>query len=106
MVINFVLKNIKRNENGFYWQVNLEAILKAYPGIMKAVLSELKKPIAVPSLFIAGQRSDYIPLHVHDTIKKQFSTVSINTIANAGHWVQAEQADAFFEASYQFLKEA
>lgn len=56
-----------------------------------------------PTLFLRGSRSEYI--HESDTpsIKKHFPNASIMTIANAGHWLHAENPKDFFDRSLKFL---
>jgi pimeloyl-ACP methyl ester carboxylesterase len=57
-----------------------------------------------PTLFLRGDRSDYITQDDFPVIKKHFPLATIETIENAGHWLHAENPTQFFERSIQFIK--
>ena len=59
--------------------------------------------IEVPTLFIKGDKSNYILADDEVLINKIFSHATIETIANAGHWVQAEQPQEFAEVVAKFI---
>jgi esterase len=103
MIRNFVLKNIKKDERGFYWQVNLPAILQAYPHIMSEILSNHHPKISCPTLFIAGEKSTYIQESDHQRIYELFDSAEIVICSQAGHWVQAENPDEFCSIVIKFL---
>ena len=57
------------------------------------------------TLFIRGAVSGYIKNEDFDNIRFHFPKAQIETIANSGHWVHAEQPQLFFELMTSFLKE-
>ena len=56
------------------------------------------------SLFIRGDRSEYVADTDYPTIKTYFPKAEMKTVANAGHWLHAENPKQFFEISFEFLK--
>jgi pimeloyl-ACP methyl ester carboxylesterase len=57
-----------------------------------------------PTLFLRGAKSDYILDADFETIYHHFSMATIVTIANAGHWLHAENPKDFFQEVLYFLK--
>ena len=101
-VLQFLLKNLYRDENGsFDWRPNLKVLLR-----------DLKK-IGVPlpenaisekqALFIRGEKSDYVLDADWLDILKHFPNAKLETIQGASHWVQADQPAAFIEAVNAFI---
>jgi pimeloyl-ACP methyl ester carboxylesterase len=56
-----------------------------------------------PTLFLRGDRSEYIMPTDASDIKKNFPNAQIETIDRAGHWLHAENPEQFFEKSMAFL---
>ncbi|OFX53242.1 MAG: hypothetical protein A2046_08545 [Bacteroidetes bacterium GWA2_30_7] len=101
----FLLKNLKRNsDNIFYWTFNINSIKRnIYEILLDGSLIE-NSEITVPTLFIKGENSEYIPVEHFDKIKTIFINSEIVTIKNSGHWVHAENQKDFIECVYEFLK--
>ena len=57
----------------------------------------------LPTLFLRGASSDYVGASQIEVIERHFSAAQIATIANAGHWLHAEQPDAFFTEAMRFF---
>ena len=102
-VRQFLLKNVKRDQAGrFYWQMNLAAI--------KANFARLSEEISTPgsfdkpTLFIGGERSNYIGGDDLPAIQKLFPRVQYFQIAAAAHWVHAEAPEPFLRKVREFLK--
>jgi pimeloyl-ACP methyl ester carboxylesterase len=101
-VRQFLLKNLYRNDdNRFAWRINLNIINQKIESIGEALPSGAK--FNKPSLFLGGSLSDYINENDQMEIKSIFSDVRIEMIANANHWVQATQPQAFIEAVSKFI---
>lgn len=102
----FLGKNIRRNSDGSYgWRLNLP-VLKAYLPELYAGLENLVShaPSSVNTLFVRGNKSDYLrPQHEFDRMRF-FPDSHIVGIEDAGHWVHAEQPDKFVEVVLSFLK--
>lgn len=102
----FLLKNLTRHKNGSYgWKCNLPALQNHYAEILGNSLTPFDQ-FTKPALFIKGGKSErYIELpDDEETILHFFPNAIIQTIADAGHWVHAEQPDAFYQHSMQFLE--
>jgi pimeloyl-ACP methyl ester carboxylesterase len=56
------------------------------------------------TLFLRGDKSDYILDSDFETIYHHFPNAEIETVANAGHWLHAENPKDFFEKTVHFLK--
>lgn len=56
------------------------------------------------TLFLRGDKSDYILDADFETIYHHFPNAQIETVSNAGHWLHAENPIAFFEKTVHFLK--
>ncbi|MFC6098198.1 alpha/beta fold hydrolase [Flavobacterium qiangtangense] len=57
-----------------------------------------------PTLFLRGEKSNYIKDEDFEMVKKHFPNSEIKTIANAGHWLHAENPKDFFKESIAYLK--
>jgi pimeloyl-ACP methyl ester carboxylesterase len=55
------------------------------------------------TLFLRGDKSDYILDSDFETIFHHFPKAEIKTVPNAGHWLHAENPKDFFEKTMQFL---
>ena len=54
-------------------------------------------------LFLKGQKSSYISKEDEPLISAHFPKATIKAIANAGHWLHAENAKDFYEEAIRFL---
>lgn len=98
----FLLKGLKRNNGGgFRWKFNLDVINKLYVDILKEL--DISDPVDIPTFFLSGQRSEYLLPEDHQAIEELFTKVRFQAIPNAGHWVHAEQPEAFIAACFDFL---
>ncbi len=98
----FLLKNLDRNtEMGFQWKLNLEIINNHLENVGVKTLPIGK--ISVPSLFIRGINSDYVTDEDIMEIRKHYSHSTVESIGNAGHWLHAEQPEAFVKTVMEFL---
>lgn len=98
----FLLKNLYRNaENKFAWRINLPVIDREIENVGEGLPANSK--IDLPTLFIRGGKSWYVSDADIAEIHTIFTRASVETIATAGHWVQAEQPVLFSEAVLKFL---
>ncbi len=102
-VRQFLLKNVGRDTHGgFRWKANVRGLWQSYERLTGAVTSET--PCDRPALFVSGEKSDYVSAADHDLIRRLFPRAELRTIADAGHWVHADQPDAVFAVVLQFLE--
>lgn len=98
----FLLKNLYRKAKDQYaLKINLSALKANIENIGAQLPAEFT--YNGPSLFINGEKSDYIKDEDHDAIKRQFPFAEIVTIKGAGHWVHAEKMQPFYEAVMNFV---
>ncbi len=99
----FLLKNLYWKEKGqLAFRFNLE-VLKTKMEEIGATLNPGSQ-FNGPTLFLRGSKSDYIKDEDFDRIKTHFPNAELDTIADAGHWVHAENPSIFFDKSIHFLK--
>jgi pimeloyl-ACP methyl ester carboxylesterase len=102
-VRQFLLKNLTRNREGSYaWKMNLPAIVRHYPEILDNVRTA--EPFTGPTLFIRGERSDYVQDADWPATQQLFPNAELATVAGAGHWVHAEQPELLFGLVSGFLE--
>ncbi len=100
----FLLKNLRRQADGsFEWKINLNTIEENIQNIGKAQSAE--KPVKVPSLFIGGEKSDYITPEDETMIRRIFPISRIVMVPGAGHWLHAERPDMVYRLITEFLLE-
>lgn len=99
----FLLKNLYWKTKGMLdFRFNLEGIVSQIEHIGAAL--ETHMIYEKPTLFVDGEKSDYILESDIDNIEHHFPDYSIEEIPNAGHWVHAENPDLFWEKVMHFLQ--
>ncbi len=101
-VRQFLLTNLYRDGQHFAWRMNLSALQQQYDQIAAAPQSS-NAPYRGPTLFIKGERSDYIQPHYRDSIETLFPTAQARVMAGVGHWPHAEKPKAFNALVSRFL---
>lgn len=98
----FLLKNL-------YWAEPGKLGLRFNLDVLKDRMEEIGEGVPATStfkkttLFLRGDKSEYIPPNDYEEIKKHFPNSSIETVENAGHWLHAENPKQFFEKALTFL---
>jgi len=104
----FLLQNLAKNDNdlnpGWRWKVNWKAIQQEMPSLLGYEEWLPKERVATDTLFIRGEQSSFIAQAEREMINHVFQNVQIKTLNNAGHWLQAEQPQAFHHLVMEFLK--
>lgn len=100
-VRQFLLKNLMRKpEGGFGWRINLPVIDQSLEMISGGLVNE--GIFEKKTLFIRGNKSDYILDNDREAIKKIFPNSTLVTM-ETGHWVQAEKPEEFVQVVLSFL---
>jgi len=100
--IQFLMKGLYRDDdNKFQWRFNLQALYDAYDEISSGITSD--KPFEGDTLFIKGEKSDYINAANFSEIIDLFPNNELVEIAGAGHWVHADRPVEFINAVEKFL---
>jgi len=104
-VRQFLLKNLyRKDEGGFAWRFNLPLLTSDIENVGAEIKSDIE--VDAPALFMRGEKSDYILDEDWAGILKMFPAAKLETIANAGHWIQADQPGSFVTALFKFLDES
>ncbi len=102
----FLLQNLVIDEEAARWRLNLEAIERGFPQIVGFPDLPAGTAYRGPALFVAGARSNYIQPEHEPAIRRLFPAARIMRIEGAGHWVHAEQPQAFLQTVGPFLSGA
>jgi esterase len=101
--VQFLLKNLYWNEQDkLAWRFNLDGIEKNIAATGTALPADFR--FEGETLFLRGEKSGYISDSDTAAIKKHFPRATVKTVANAGHWIHAENPAGFMEAALMFLK--
>lgn len=98
----FLMKNLTRTDHGFRWQFGLNEIDENYETLIDTPLN--LPAFTKATLVIRGEDSDYVTDADLTEMSRLYPTLSIVTVADAGHWVHAEQPQRFTDAVTGFLR--
>lgn len=99
----FLLQSLVFADGTPRWQLNLAALEAALPAIGGFPEFPSGTRYDGPTLFIAGGKLSALPADAEPAIRALFPRAIIERIANAGHWVHAEQPAAFLTLVEPFL---
>ncbi len=101
-VRQFLLKNLSRNADGHYeWKMNLPILTDFYDEILENI--QKNDTFEGETLFLRGGDSNYIQENEEALLREYFPKARLQTIANAGHWLHADQPQAVISKLIQFL---
>ncbi len=101
-VRSFLLKNVYWREKGqLDFRFHLKSLTENNSEVGKALPSFTT--FEGSALFLAGGNSGYITQEEVQVIKAHFPNSEIITIANAGHWLHADQPGEFYRNVMAFL---
>jgi pimeloyl-ACP methyl ester carboxylesterase len=90
----FLMKNIYRTEGGQYkWRINLPVITRDVANV--GTPTGEGRVYEGEVLFLRGEKSRYVLDEDIPGIRSIFPNSSVETLPNAGHWLHAEQPEAF-----------
>lgn len=99
----FLLKNLYWVEKGkFALRINLKALIENVEEIGEAL--PINSIFERDTLFLRGDKSDYISIDDKALIKSHFSKATLKTVENSGHWLHAENPKDFFNHIIKFIK--
>ena len=101
-VRQFLLKNLYWAEKErLDWRFNLPVLVSSIDRVGESLAANAY--FDRPTIFLRGGDSWYIKDEDLDQIEMHFPQADLVTIPNAGHWLHAQQPEAFFEAVTDFL---
>jgi len=99
----FLMQNLEGGAGGYRWRPNLAVLHAHMEDILAFPLFAEGTRYPGPTLFVAGETSDYIrPAH-EDVIAALFPSAETVEVASAGHWVHADNPNGFMAAISGFL---
>ncbi len=97
----FLLKNLKKEQDGYRWRMNLDVIEQQYQQIADWPFSD--ETYSGPTLFIKGELSEYmLPQHQQQVVN-HFPNAKAKVINGTGHWLHAEKPKIFHKLVGDFL---
>ena len=101
-VRQFLLKSLSRDGDGFAWKINLPVITNNIDNVGEALPKGAN--FDGPTLFLAGANSNYIQQKDMANMETHFPNYELEFVADAGHWLHAEQPHAVVLEMRKFLK--
>jgi pimeloyl-ACP methyl ester carboxylesterase len=103
-VRGYLLQNLVRGADGAWrWRVNLPALRGGLGDILAFPEPPAGAQFPGPALFLYGGRSDYVRPEHQPHIHQYFPYARLRALSGAGHWLYAEQPQAFIQALQGFL---
>ncbi len=91
----FLLQNLILKDGEYMWRVDLDVFKKSAPEIIAFPYVENVNPFPRESLFLVGGKSKHVEKIHYELICKLFPNAIFKIIAEAGHWLHAEQPEYF-----------
>ncbi len=102
-VRQFLLKSVYRKEKDVLdFRFNLSSLTNNTEEVGRALPADTS--FLGDTLFLSGEKSGYITLEDEVLIKKHFPKASIAKVANAGHWLHAENPKDFYQKTVMFIQ--
>ena len=99
----FLLKNLYwKEKDRLDWRFNLKVINEKIENVGAQIT--FAHPFPKPTLFIKGEKSNYINYDDEREIFEMFTNVEIKTAPGAGHWVHADSPEWLLLNVDEFLK--
>ncbi|MCC6601456.1 MAG: alpha/beta fold hydrolase [Crocinitomicaceae bacterium] len=100
--LQFLMKGLYWKRPGqLAWRFNLDVLYEHQNQLLKEI--EAPDKIKIPTLFIRGEKSDYISENDVKEIQAVLPGASFEVIGNAGHWPHAENTPEFISTVKHFL---
>ena len=98
----FLLKNLYWVEKGkLGLRINLKVLTENVAEVGEAL--PIRLTFEGDTLFLRGDRSEYIGTNDERLIKMQFPNASIATVSKADHWLHAENPEEFYQFVMNFI---
>ena len=104
-VVPFLMQNLVMHNDHFDWRINLLGISAAMPQLRGFPSRLLGARFDGPLTVIAGANSAYVTQLDGADFEPMFSQVEIEVLRDAGHWVHADQPEAFVKHVKRALKQ-
>jgi esterase len=98
-----LLQNLVHDGDGWRWCVGWSGILASLPALCDFPTELRDERSEMPALFVRGGASDYVAAGDVRAILELFPKACIDTLEEAGHWVQADRPAALALRLKSFL---
>ena len=88
-VRQFLLKSLYQADGAWHWRFNIELLYRDYSKLSEAIVSS--QPYERPTLFIKGERSDYLKAEYRNAVLALFPNSTSKIVGGTGHWLHAEK---------------
>jgi esterase len=99
----FLLQNLVLEGGHAHWRLNLPVLARFMPDISGFPEPAAGVSFAGPTLFVAGEHSNYVRPEHRPAIERLFPNSRTVRVPEAGHWLHAERPDAFLALVAPFL---
>lgn len=100
----FLLQNLSVEEGRARWRINLASLADNMDPLLDFPADLPEPAFEGPSYFLHGGASPYVPPETHPRIRALFPDAEIEALPGAGHWLHAEQPDAFLGKVEEWLQ--
>lgn len=98
----YLLQNLVKEQGRWRWRMYLDGLIRAMPDLMDFPVATGRQ-FPGPALFLYGGASTYVLPEHAGAIRERFPMARLRMVPGAGHWVYAEQPEAFLLALNGFL---
>lgn len=102
----FLVQNLQLKDGALEWKLNLAAIDAAMSDIEGFPDIDSEDAYEGACVHLIGGKSDFVLTQHQAEIERLFPAAEIETIADAAHWVHADQPAAFLNSVKRFLENA
>ena len=95
MLRSFLLQNLNVEEGRPSWRLNLAALAANMAPLLDFPTDLPEAAFEGPAFFLHGGASPYVAPETHPRIRALFPDAEIEALPGAGHWLHAEQPEAF-----------
>lgn len=95
MLRSFLLQNLAVDDGRARWRINLDALGRNMAALLDFPAGLPEPAYEGPAYFLHGGASPYVPPETHPRIRALFPDAEIEALPGAGHWLHAEQPEAF-----------
>jgi esterase len=105
MLRSFLLQNLAVENGHVRWRINLAALEPNMAPLLDFPTDLPQASFDGPAYFLHGGASPYVPPETHPRIRALFPDADIEALPGAGHWLHAEQPEAFLGKVEGWLSE-
>lgn len=93
----FLLKNLELKPDRAQWRINLPVLAEKLDALMSFPEEEQFRPYEGPTLFVGGEKSDYIQPESHAVRQRWFPSQRLVMLKDCGHWLHVDQPEALHQ---------